>query len=98
MFSQGDYDLTVPFFGVKETARSIHYEDQYSFERLAGVPDNILPLLKDAAGKGYGVYIRAGRLMYARIFGAGHMINEKKARQAKHMLYTWLFKEQDFCC
>jgi cathepsin A (carboxypeptidase C) len=86
----------VPFLSVKETAKSIKWDGQDDFNQIANLPESKSPQLKDANEAVYGSYVRARHLMYARIYGAGHMINENKAPQAKDMFYTWLFNEKKF--
>src|SRR5271168_3570026 len=86
----------VPISSVKEMAKSISWYGQDTFHKLASRPENEYPKLKGADGVEYGNYARAWYLMYARIYGAGHMVNENKAKQAKEMFYTWLFENEKF--
>jgi len=44
----------------------------------------------------YASYIRAGHLNYVRVFGAGHMVNENKAPEAKDLFERWIFNRNSF--
>jgi len=44
----------------------------------------------------YANYVKAGKLNYVRVFGAGHMINEAKPAEAKHLFETWVFHPENF--
>jgi cathepsin A (carboxypeptidase C) len=44
----------------------------------------------------YSSYVRVGPLTLARVFKAGHMINENKPAEAKHMFETWILNNAKF--
>jgi len=81
----------VPYLSVKETAKSIQWGDDNSFNLRANQDEKQYSKLTDTAQNVYGNYVKVTNLMYARVFGAGHMINERKAPQAKDLFYKWIF-------
>jgi hypothetical protein len=44
----------------------------------------------------YANYVKAGRFTYVRMLNAGHMINEKHPKEAKHLFETWIFERNKF--
>jgi len=89
-----------PFLGTKTISQQIAWPGHDAFNHAArdGV---VYPALKDAKGKVYGEYVKLSysedrTLMYAKIYGAGHMVNEKRGVEAKGMFYRWIFGHNDF--
>lgn len=60
------------------------------FQKCAGRGEATYNKLSSPSSPGYANYIRAGHLTYARVFGAGHMVNENKPGEAKHMFENWI--------
>jgi cathepsin A (carboxypeptidase C) len=63
---------------------------------LATSEDKYKTMALPGTRKTYGNYVRAGALTYARIFGAGHMINENKPKEAKDLFETWILNNGQF--
>ncbi|KAF2178911.1 alpha/beta-hydrolase [Zopfia rhizophila CBS 207.26] len=75
-----------PVFGSK-------YKKWRSCEALGELNYNHISL----PGSGpYASYIKAGHLNYVRVFGAGHMINENKAPEAKDLFERWILNRSSF--
>ena len=82
----------VPYIAVKRNLQAIQWNGAKDFNSKIGRADskyNRLKLKRDNTE--YGDYVRQDRLTYARVWDAGHMINEKKPEQAKDLFYRWLF-------
>ena len=100
---QGDTDLMVPFTTVKAAANKVDWgtffntKDRDRFRKCLAENEytyNDISLPSDPLR--YANYVRAGGLNYVRVFGAGHMINEAKAPEAKHLFETWVFHPEKF--
>lgn len=92
---QGDQDLVVPYTSTKLQARALEYPQQVRFHDCLGVKEEKYKKLS-LASHTYGNYVRAGTLTFARIFGAGHMINENKPKEAKNLFETWMLQNDKF--
>ena len=92
-FPQGDTDLVANFLGVKQVARAILWPGIDGFNVLANRPEASYEKLIDAENKVYGNYINFDRLMYARVFDAGHVINQNRPKESKNLLERWLAGE-----
>ncbi|PVH85294.1 alpha/beta-hydrolase [Cadophora sp. DSE1049] len=106
LFYAGDQDLICPFTLVKDTALNTVWTETdpdpslgtktAKFQKCAARAETTYKKLSSPSSPGYASYIRAGRLSYARVFGAGHMVNEKKPAEAKHMFENWIFNRAMF--
>ncbi|KAK0109111.1 hypothetical protein ONS96_002938 [Cadophora gregata f. sp. sojae] len=102
----GDQDLVCPFTLVKDTALNTVWTEAdpdpalvtktAKFRKCAGRPETTYKKLSSPTSPGYASYVRAGRFSYARVSGAGHMVNEKKGPEAKHMLENWILNRAMF--
>ena len=81
---------------MRQVAKDIEWGGQQEFRQAAEVPNEKLPKLKLGRTIGspntYGRFVRHDKLTFARINGAGHMVNEKRPKEAKKMFYQWIFK------
>jgi cathepsin A (carboxypeptidase C) len=66
------------------------------FRKCAGRAESTYKTLQMPPSLPYASYIRAGRLTYTRVFKAGHMINQNKPREAKHMFENWILNRPSF--
>ena len=81
----GDTDVMCNFLGIKAIANKIQYEDQLRFRQKLARPDAEFTQLVSDKGKSYGNVVDVGRVVYARIYGAGHMVNENKPKESKEL-------------
>ena len=44
----------------------------------------------------YASYVRAGHFNFVRVLDAGHMINENRPEEAKHLFETWVLNRGAF--
>ncbi|KAF2257914.1 alpha/beta-hydrolase [Lojkania enalia] len=89
MLYAGDKDLVCPWTGVKEVAKKLDWTEN----------DPGLGMTKKKrfeSSTSYANYIRAGRLNFVRVKGAGHMINENKPAEAQHLLEEWILRRDNF--
>ena len=86
----GDQDLTCPFTSIQRIAREVVYPGQAAFRARIDRPEGDLTSLRDSNRKVYGSTVQVGNLMYARIYEAGHMINENRPREAKELFEKWV--------
>lgn len=89
--SQGDYDFACNWIGVKNVARQIIWAGQTDFVREGNTSEDNYKKLRDAANKVFGSFFSFSRLTYARVYGAGHMVNENRPKESKKMFYDWIF-------
>ncbi|KAF2001044.1 alpha/beta-hydrolase [Amniculicola lignicola CBS 123094] len=87
----GDQDLAVPFTAVKATAEELRWNNRDTFRECLRRPEDQLKKLGT-----YGSYVRFDQLTFARIYGAGHMINENKPAEAKDMFEKWILRNTEF--
>lgn len=97
--AQGDQDLKVPYTSIKAVAGALSWAGQNQFRHCVATDEkkyNTLKYPQIIGSKTYGNYVTVGPLTYARIFGAGHMINENEPKGAKNMFETWIFDNGKF--
>ena len=78
-----------PYRGVREIAKQVQWHGQAAFQHKATDDESSYPKMK-MAGSEYGNYVQEGNLMFARIFGAGHMPMEKKGLQVRDLYMKWM--------
>jgi cathepsin A (carboxypeptidase C) len=82
---------------VKDTAFSLNWASTDNFRQCMILPENKYKTISTGlTSAAYGNYVRVGRLTYARIFGAGHMINENRGSESKHLFETWILNNKAF--
>ena len=86
----GDTDLACAYLGVKQVAKDVRWEGFDAFRKRADRPESEWTQLRDEGRKVYGNVVQVGRFMYARIYGAGHMVNEKRPAESKEMFEKWV--------
>ncbi|KAK0712626.1 Alpha/Beta hydrolase protein [Lasiosphaeria miniovina] len=87
----GDFDLMTPFLSLKKIIRGLHWPRQQEVQAQLDRPEtSYLPLETTNLKKTFGNFIEVGPLRYARIYGAGHMGNEKRAAEIKEMVYKFI--------
>ncbi|ORY12595.1 Alpha/Beta hydrolase protein [Clohesyomyces aquaticus] len=92
----GDKDLAVPFTAVKNMAEELDWESKHAFIRcLRRSEEQQTPLGPPGSAK-YGSYTRINQLTFARIYDAGHMINENGPAEAKDMWRKWILSNDEF--
>ncbi|ORY12598.1 Alpha/Beta hydrolase protein [Clohesyomyces aquaticus] len=103
----GDVDLAVPYTTVERTAYRLDWVDapgQTSTARRDHFRECMIQqdeahrtklMLNDVE---YGSYVKYGQLTYARVYGAGHMINENKPKEAKDMFEKWILRNSFLNC
>lgn len=58
---------------------------------LANKPEKTYRALKSQTTEQiFGNYVKIDNLMYARIFGAGHMPTEKRGIELRDLYYRWM--------
>ena len=86
----------VPFLGVKQIAKNVKWKHQNSFVELANQPENSFRILESqTTNQVFGNYVKIDNLMYARIFGAGHMVMEKRGIELRDLYYKWMYNDID---
>lgn len=93
LFYAGDTDLGCNFLGVKAVAAQVQYESQAEFQAKIAKSEKSFEKMKvgtSGRGDSYGNFVQAGRFTYARVYGAGHMINENKPVESKDMIEKWI--------
>ena len=90
---QGDLDFVCNWVGVKEVTKRIEWPGRAGFNQAALLGPNgeaSYNRLLGSGGRQYGSYFSYDRLTFARVYGAGHMINERQPANAKKMFYDWI--------
>ncbi|KAK3376329.1 Alpha/Beta hydrolase protein [Lasiosphaeria ovina] len=86
----GDYDLMCPYLGLKRTLRDIQWDGQKELATKLDRSEADYDKLVTAMGTPLGNFAEVGPLRYARIFGSGHMGNEKRGGDVRTMIYQWI--------
>ena len=88
---QGENDLMCPYLGLKRIVRELKWPGAEQVNNLMNRPEIGYDRLQTKADKKvYGYTIEVGPLKYARIFGAGHMAQEKKGVEVREMVYDFI--------
>ena len=87
---QGDRDLMCPFLGLKRIVSELEWPGRDVFRKELQKPEMAYKSLIFESPPQYGSYVQAEKLMYARIFGAGHMPNEGRGLEVRDMIYRWI--------
>ena len=88
--AQGDQDLMCPFLGLKRIVNELQWPHGDAFRAELQKDESQYQKLVSKANAVFGNYVKVDRLMYARIFGAGHMPNEKRGPEVRQMIYDWI--------
>ena len=80
-----------PYLGLKRIVKELVWPGALAMQKLLNRPETEYDQLQTKAdGKVYGNTIQVGPLKYARIFGAGHMAQEKKGLEVREMVYDFI--------